>query len=118
MLCCYSCAEGCFTGADDDYPVIEHATNPVIPTNIEYDDNTGRIKSVGKWSVTIRNGITAIRRKKHTQYDSYSWDHYVFAFHYPAEDYRLVLPSTHVEVEDVIHNFCIKTENTNCPDQM
>ena len=40
------CAEGCFTGADDDYPVIEHATNPVIPTNIEYDDNTGRIKSV------------------------------------------------------------------------
>ena len=60
------CAEGCFTGADDDYPVMEHATNPVIP----------------------------------------------------AEDYRLVLPSAHVEAEDVVHDFCIKTENTNCPDQM
>ena len=120
------CAEGHLTeGADDDYPVIDYATNPVIPANIQYEDNAGRIVSVGEWSVTIRNGITTKRKDKRQSipYWSYSWDHYVFAFHYPAEDYRLVLPSAHVEVENVEHDFCIKREENLhgsliCPDQM
>ncbi len=112
---CYvviACAKDHFTGTDDDYPI--------IPANIQYDDSdNGRITSVGEWSVTIRNGVTT-KRKDKRQSIPY-WDHYVFAFHYPAEDYRLVLPSAHVDVENVEHNFCIKREDQGgflvCPDR-
>ena len=75
--------------------------------------------------MTIRNGITTKRKDKNKfiPYWSYSWDHYAFAFHYPAEDYKLVLPSAHVEVENIKHDFCIKREENShgflkCSDQM
>ncbi len=119
-------AEGHFTGADGDYPVIEYATNPVIPANVQYDDN-GRITAVGQWSVIIRNGkLTAGRiGKKRMPFKKFSWDHYAFAFHFPRDVQRMVIPSDHnpgsphhVRVDDVVH---IKKEpignRWGCPDQ-
>ena len=106
------CAEGHFTGADDDYPVIEHGPGSVIPANIQYDDN-GRITAVGQWRVPITNGITRAQGK------SYSWDQYVFAFHYPTSDGRMCLPSGLVQVhENIDHDPCFKKIGRVCPDKL
>ncbi len=109
------CAEGHFTGTDDDYPVIEYATNHVIPipANIQDNGDNGRITSVGEWRVPITNGITR------AQGVSYSWDQYVFAFHYPTSEGRMCLPSGIVQVhENIEHDLCFKKIGRVCPDKL
>ena len=105
------CAEGHFNGADDDYPVMD-------AFNIDYEANR-RIRNVGDWRVTITNCITW------AQGDSYSWDHFVFAFHYPTSEGRMCLPSGLTVHEDIDHKFCFKKKElipgTNkwvCPDKL
>ena len=126
------CAKDNFTGTDNDYPVIEHATNPVIPANIEYDGN-GRITDVEQWSVTIRNGklTTGTHRIERYPFKKFSWDHYAFAFHFPQATNTMEIPSDidtnsprHVRVNDVTHTnwLCTKKEYSDrtrhweCPD--
>ena len=101
------CAEGHFNG-DDDYPVMD-------AFNINYEAN-GRIRNVGEWRVHIKNRITW---KKGV---SYSWDHFVFAFHYPTSKGRMHLPSRLTVHEDINHESCPKKDGNHgykrvCPDK-
>ena len=121
------CAEGHFTGADDDYPHF-----PAF--NIEYADDSGRITSVGQWSVTIRNGKSTVRKHPDRLDPSipFSWDHYAFAFHFPDKTRKMIIPSDddltslhYVKDDHVTHTYelCIKKEITRhgrfgCPDQL
>ncbi len=100
------CAEGHFTEAEDDCPHFS-------ALNID----NGRIRTVGEWRVPITNGITWARSKL------YSWDHFVFAFHYPTSKGRMRLLSGLVQVhEDIDHESCFKKVGTGykwvCPDKL
>ena len=102
------CAEDHFNGADDDYPVMD-------AFNIDYEAN-GRIRNVREWRVHIKNRITW---KKGV---SYSWDHFVFAFHYPTSEGRMHLPSRLTVHEDINHESCPKKVGNRgykrvCPDK-
>ncbi len=101
------CAEGQFTGADGDYPVMG-------AFEIEYEANE-RIRTVEEWRVRIHT----------TDVSPYGccWDHFVFAFYYPDNKGRLHLPGQVTKHEKINHtSFCQKREERynpyrwECPD--
>ncbi len=98
------CAKDRFTGADDDYPVMD-------AFNIVYAQQDNRvIETVERdWHVTIKNGITQVWQQRHPpiRYKDFSYDHYVFAFHFDEYQTMTIQPNDANDVENVIHSVCI-----------